>query len=48
MHYCADEGDLDRWLVGFDLLSRKRRDHHWEEEGVARFSSRWQVLAEKS
>ena len=48
MHYCADEGDLDRWLIGFDLLSRKRRDHHWEEEGVARFSSRWQVLAEKS
>lgn len=47
LHYCADETDLDRLLVGFKQLSRKRREHQWEKDGISRFSSRWQILVEK-
>ena len=46
-HYCADETDLDKLLVGFKQLSRKKREHQWEHEGISQFSSRWRVLVEK-
>ena len=46
-HYCADKIDLDDFLVGFEFLFRKRREHEWEKEGVPCFSSRWQVLVKK-
>jgi tellurite methyltransferase len=48
MHYCADEEDLEAFLEGFHVLRRGRKDHHWEDHGVPKFSSRWQVLAEKT
>ena len=48
IHFCADWAELEDLLGGFRIVSRKRRDHQWDDEGTARFSSRWQVLAEKA
>lgn len=47
IHYCADEEDLEEFLEGFEVLRRGRKDHRWEDHGVPKFSSRWQVLAQK-
>ena len=47
MHYYADKSDLEEWLAGFRLVRREKRERRWEKDGVLRFSSRWQVLAEK-
>ena len=47
VHYHAMWEDLESLLTGFRLVSRKKRDHRWEEGGVDHLSSRWQVLVEK-
>lgn len=46
IHYFADEVDLDALLAGFEQLSRKRKEHYWDNKGVQQFSSYWQILAE--
>ena len=43
-----DEADLDEMLSGFKILSRTRHEHTYEKQGSPLFSSRWQVLAEKT
>jgi SAM-dependent methyltransferase len=47
VHYHTDEADLDELLTGFRTLSRRKRERHWEKDGVPQFSSRWRVLVEK-
>lgn len=47
VHYHADEKDLEALLDGFRILSRNKRKHHWDRDGVPQFSSRWRVMAEK-
>ena len=47
IHFCADWDELENLLGGLRVISRKKRGHHWEEDGVPQFSSRWQVLVEK-
>ncbi|HJP32400.1 MAG TPA: class I SAM-dependent methyltransferase [Candidatus Latescibacteria bacterium] len=47
VHFHATWHHLEELLVGFDLVSRKQRDHVWEKGGVERVSSRWQILVEK-
>jgi SAM-dependent methyltransferase len=46
-HFHTDEAHLREILSGYKLSSLKKRDHHWENGGVACFSSRWQILVEK-
>ena len=48
MHYHADQDDLDEMLSGFKILSRTRHEHTYEKQGSPLFSSRWQVLVEKT
>jgi len=48
MHYYADEADLDELLEGFSVLSRHRREHHYDRNDGPLFSSRWRVLAERT
>jgi len=47
IHYFADEVDLDELLADFRLVSRRKDEGHWDNEGVRQFYSNWQVLAEK-
>ena len=47
IHFNASWADLEPLLDGFRLVSRKKREHVWERDGVRRVSSRWQVLVEK-
>ena len=47
VHYNAAWEDLEPLLARFRVISRKRREHRWQKEGVSRSSSRWQVLVEK-
>lgn len=48
MHYYADEAALDELLDGFIVLSRGRREHHYDKDEATLFSSRWRVLAERT
>jgi len=47
IHFCASWDELKNLLGDLRVISRKKRGHHWEEDGVPQFSSRWQVLVEK-
>ncbi len=48
IHYHADEADLNEMLSGFKIISRSRHEHTYEKQGAPLFSSRWQVLVEKT
>jgi len=48
VHYNADEKDLDALLRGFEIRTKRKHEHWWDEDGVSRFSSRWIVLTEKT
>jgi tellurite methyltransferase len=47
IHYFADETDLNKLLIGFCQLSRRRDEGYWDNEGVPQFYSNWQIVAEK-
>lgn len=47
IHYFADEVDIDEFLIGFRTLSRNKKEHYWDNEGVQQFGSNWHILAEK-
>lgn len=47
LHYFADERDLDDFLTSFQLLSRKKDEGYWDNEGDQQYYSNWIVLAEK-
>jgi SAM-dependent methyltransferase len=47
IHCCLGLEDLRALLAGFDLRSVYRCEHHWDDGGRPRVSSRWRVEAVK-
>ncbi len=47
IHYFADEEDLDEFLHGFHMISRRKSEGYWDHDGQQQFFSNWIVRAEK-
>jgi len=41
IHYFSNERDIKDLTDKFDLLSLKRKEHTWMNDGIERFSSYW-------
>lgn len=47
IHYFSDEKDIKEFISGLKLISLKKNEHYWDNNGEKQFSSYWEVIAEK-
>ncbi len=47
LHYFSNSEDIDCFCTGFEVLSKKKREYYWKQDGVVNFSSYWQLTAQK-
>jgi|SRR5690554_954559 len=47
IHYFSDKKDIKEFIQGLKLISLKKNEHYWDNNGEKQFSSYWEVVAEK-
>ncbi len=47
LHYFSDCQDLECFFAGLEIMSRKKKEHYWKQDGIVNFSSYWQLIAKK-